>query len=333
MVPQASGLHFVEDKSEYGDQPSIYLALEIAERYEAQAVYLRFFEDFRRPPKPEVYIYYHSDFSHSAEERVKEQIRKVWNSGVVQQCYFFSPRQARFYNSWELPLEKGTWKPTLLESPFDWAEISTGIAERYHSRLLDSGLFWETPKGKTFKQEKTAYRRLLEAIKKVRREIPKQYKVPEAIANRLLVMTILLRYLEDRGKETGEAALKANQFYPDFTFEKKGSSLADVFRNGHACLEMFERLASKNDLNGEVFYLDAKEQEAIRQIDLVWLALFAEGKITFSGKQKEYGQLSLWEWYSFDYLPIELISHIYEDFAVSEDRLKKRCIGSCLYSS
>ncbi len=318
MDPEGSGLRFVEDKAKYTNQPSVFLAIEIAERYEAKAVYLRFFEDAKRPPKPEVYVFYQDDFSADKEDHIKDQIRKVWNSGLVQQCYFFGPKYARLFNSWELGLENGTIMPKELEPVFEWASISDELAQRYNSRLLDSGLFWETPKGKTFKQEKTAYRRLLEAVKKVRREIPKHYEVPESIANRLLVMTILLRYLEDRGKETGDSALKADQFYPEFTFRKQGSSLADVFRNGHACLEMFERLASKNDLNGEVFSIDQREQKAIRKIDLEWLALFAEGKITFSGKQKEYGQLSLWEWYSFDYLPIELISHIYEDFAVSE---------------
>ncbi len=327
MIPGESGLRFVEDKADYSNQPSVYLALEIAERYEAQAVYLRFFEDAQRPPKPEVYVFYQDDFSADKEDHIKDQIRKVWNSGLVQQCYFFSPRYARLFSSWEMGLEKGAIKPKELEAIFEWATVSMELRERYHSRLLDSGLFWETPKGKIFKQGKTSYRRLLDAIKKVRRELPKRSKVPQAIANRLLVMTILLRYLEDRGKDTNEAALKADQFYPEFTKEGKGMQLADVFRNGHACLDLFERLASKNHLNGEVFTLDDDERKQIRKIDLEWLALFAEGKNTFTGQAKEYGQLSLWEWYSFDYLPIELISHIYEDFAISDSESKDDASG------
>ncbi len=317
MDPEVEGLYFIEDREIHKKQPSLFLALEIAERYGADAVYLRFFEDANRPPKPEVYVYYQQDFSPDSEAKIKERIRKVWNAGFVQQCYFFSPTEAKLYNGWEMKPKGSEFLPIPLENPFRWNDPkSQKLIDQFQARLLDTGLFWETAKGKSFKQKGTAYHQLLESIKGVRSKLVAQFPEQGAIVKRLLVMTILLRYLEDRGGE--QSALKPKEFFPDFC-GKLPPSLGSVFRNEFDCLKMFKRLAEKDHLNGEIFHLLPAEIDAIKKLDLEYFAKFAEGDISWSTKVKnEKGQLSLWKWYSFDDLPIELISHIYEDFAVGK---------------
>ncbi|MBK9451771.1 MAG: SAM-dependent DNA methyltransferase [Bacteroidetes bacterium] len=317
MDPEVEGLYFIEDREIHKKQPSLFLALEIAERYGADAVYLRFFEDVNRLPKPEVYVYYQQDFSPDSEAKIKERIRKVWNAGFVQQCYFFSPTEAKLYNGWEMKPKGSEFLPIPLENPFRWNDPkSQKLIDQFQARLLDTGLFWETAKGKSFKQKGTAYHQLLESVKGVRAKLVAQFPEQEAIVKRLLVMTILLRYLEDRGGE--QSALKPKEFFPDFC-GKLPPSLGSVFRNEFECLKMFKRLAEKDHLNGEIFHLLPAEIDAIKKLDLEYFAKFAEGDISWCTKVKnEKGQLSLWKWYSFDDLPIELISHIYEDFAVGK---------------
>ena len=311
MEPGSPGLRFVKDLQ--GEKnPYIYLALEQAKQHGAQAVYFRFFPD-DRPPKPQIFIF---DNTHKfeVEKKVASSIHKnLWNSGVVPMCLFISTTEIVFLNCFEKPYGKKGLK----FCPFQIIKLTSKIHKellgQFSAQLFDSGLFWDSDQGKRFNYQESAYQQLLAQLKIVRKKMVAHYQqVEPATIKRLLVMLILIKYLEDRKDENGKSALVPGEFYPPYS--NKESTLADVLRSGANCLEMFRFLCSKEHFNGQIFHLNEDEEKAIKSIDLELFSKFVEGDISFTKDKSSIGQLSLWRLYSFNYLPIELISHIYEDF-------------------
>ncbi|MBM4028553.1 MAG: hypothetical protein FJ280_24630, partial [Planctomycetes bacterium] len=74
-----------------------------------------------------------------------------------------------------------------------------------------------------------------------------------------------------------------------------------------ATYSLFETLESK--FNGDIFPVTGKERDTVREPQLALLARFLRGKINIHSRQ-----LSFWPYYSFDAIPIEFISNMYEEF-------------------
>jgi len=129
------------------------------------------------------------------------------------------------------------------------------------------------------------------------------------IAQKLLVMSILVKYLEEREDENGD-----NVFPPGFfrDYSDGHDSFLGVLRKKGACLDLFDYLGSTDCFNGEIFkWKDEKERETLKNADLKPFADFFEGKM-------DECQYTFWRLYSFNDLPIELISNIYEEFLESK---------------
>jgi len=81
-----------------------------------------------------------------------------------------------------------------------------------------------------------------------------------------------------------------------------------------ACLELFDYLSSEERFNGEIFkWQDKKERKILKTTDLKDFAVFFEGRL-------DERQYTFWRLYSFNDLPIELISNIYEEFLESKEK-------------
>ncbi len=75
-----------------------------------------------------------------------------------------------------------------------------------------------------------------------------------------------------------------------------------MLRKKGACLELFDFLSGEDRFNGEIFAWKGKnEREILKHADLNEFADFFEGRL-------ENGQYTFWRLYSFNDLPIELIS-------------------------
>jgi type I restriction-modification system DNA methylase subunit len=334
MVRKESGLYFVAERSPE-DDPSIYFGLEMAHRFGATAVYFRQVGPDSKSYKPEAYIFEVRSLSGEGEMQILEQLRHVWNAGIVPLCYYFLPTEIKIFNAWNAA-DSAEFEPTLLHHFRELENLNAELVKDYHARMIDSGLFWENEVGKTkFDSSKTAYRKLLEAVSAVKNHLVKSLRQQNKaqtqeekahleksirLVKRLIVMAILIKYLEDRKTTDGIAAIDEAFFRRICDL----SNLGDVFRNKRACLNLFEKLAEKDSLNGEVFSLSAEEQTIFGQLGqqvFEWIALFVEGELEWAGDSRPLSaQLKLFRWklYSFDYLPIELISHIYEDFIGEE---------------
>jgi hypothetical protein len=309
--PGSSGLVFINGIPRSSAE---HIALEKARKYDVDAVYFRRF-DSGRSSVPQIYIY---DFTSKEENKneIGELHRKLWNSGQVPLFFIFTKSEVKIFNCLKSPdLEPDTDK--VITSPLETihlaAEIDGELEERklkeFSARKFDNGSFWDTSEYRDeFRLDDSSYETLLKHLKWIRSEIIRKEKLGSKIVHKLLVMVILLKYLEERVDHEG------NTVFPDgfFTgFADGARSFIDVLKKKGACLELFNYLGQH--FNGEIFkWEDKREIELLSQTDLTEFAKFLEGRT------EVYGQGTLWPLYSFNDLPIELISNIYEEFLTDE---------------
>lgn len=285
------------------------IALENAKKYKADAVYFRLFEN-DRPPLPQIYIY---DFSKAEkdDDEVAELHKRLWNSGQVPLFFVFNKTEVKIFNCLKQPKIKDG---RVVYSPLETIKLAGRIQEQlkkeFSSRNFDNGAFWEISKYKDkFKLNESAYEKLLVRLKQDKRELIAQKVLPEeGLIHKLLMLAILIKYLEEREDEKGNKVFPNNFFNQ---FAKGASTFADIWKVKGACLRLFDYLAGH--FNGEIFRIcDKEERQKLLTANLNSFAVFIEGKT------EESGQIALWELYSFNDLPIELISNIYEEFLGSE---------------
>ena len=292
---------------------------------EQQPYTLGFFSD-DRPPRPQVFIYAFDTIT-AAQNKGAEIHHRLWNAGIVPYCFIYSGvSQILVYNCSKKPKEDVAGD-TFITSPHDFLPILDEGQEKlasYSARLFDSGLFWDSERAKDFNYEQSAYERLLAQLKNIKNIIIAKAGVENAaLVKRVLMMLILIKYLEERKDEHGKGALDPDVFYAGFNAESP--TLACIINNIDSFYEVWTSLPQPEHFNGRVFYLSPEEKDQLRKIDLSLFRHFVEGNISFfSSDSIAVGQMSLWRLYSFNYLPIELISHIYEDFLSDENGDKKK---------
>lgn len=324
MGETSQGLKWVSEKEKEKNE-YIRLALEQADSFGAKAIYFRFFSDNNRPPRPQVYIYNHPELN-SDENTDAEIHHRLWNAGVVPYCFIFRASQILVYNCGLKP----SWNHgnaefiTKAHDTINLLSNVQGKIRHYHARQFDSGLFWESEVNKNFKYGQSAYEQLLNQLKNVKAHIIEQVGYEKAgLVKRVLMMLILIKYLEERKDENGKGALNPEEFYKDYNPETP--TLEGVLKDADTFASMLNDLSSKEHFNGQIFDINDDELANLRQVDLVVFQHFVKGDASILPSSKYgLGQMSLWRLYQFNYLPIELISHIYEDFLADEDGKKKK---------
>jgi hypothetical protein len=323
MDNDSIGLRFVS-KREAEKNPDLYLALEQADEFGATAVYFRFYED-HRPPRPQIYLYDKSGMEQSNDSDADIH-HKLWNAGIVPFCFIFRASEVLVFNCGKKPTYDVSSNFTTFHH--DLINLLSNAQQKldlYNARKFDSGLFWESETGKKFHYQDGAYQQLLKQLSNVKSIIISRVgKEHASLVKRLLMMLILIKYLEERVDDDGKGALIPAEFYR--TFNHEDPTLKGVLNNPDTFLAVLNELSKKENFNGQIFQLsDAEQQTLKKEIDLTLLQHFVMGDMEFfSKKSQSTGQMSLWKLYQFNYLPIELISHIYEDFLADENGQKKK---------
>lgn len=307
------------------------IAIENAYNYGAQYIYFRRFKN--RPPIAQVYIY-----DLTAEQTINENVlislhQKLYSSGHVPMFFVFSNKDVRIFNCYDRPAKgnKLIYKPlTTIElvsqvgSLFEQHnEVNVEKFKAFSGRSFDNGTFWEnSPYSKDFQFANSAYEKLLTELKQALNDIVEKRILPTSIARKIMVVSILIKYLEERTDENknsifpkaGESRIsvvngKRQKIKYDTNFFNQFSNGAvcftDVLKTKGAGLKLLNYLAEH--FNGGVFKLSDKEKSALEKVDLTRFALFLEGNL-------EGVQFVFWRLYSFNDLPVELISNIYEEF-------------------
>ncbi|MCA9027597.1 MAG: N-6 DNA methylase [Planctomycetaceae bacterium] len=175
---------------------------------------------------------------------------------------------------------------------------------RFHAQRLADGTFWDDPQNSRLSNhKKSAHEALIRAIVDVDADLDGDQN---PLMRRLLLLMVLIKYLEDR------------RVFPSpgwfGTYSKGARSFFDVLKAGDPdnVLSLLSTLEKR--FNGDVFVLPQQAGQLLTKTALNRFASLVEAK-TF--KQQRY----LWELYSFEHIPVEIISHLYNRFLKGKDQV------------
>ena len=276
--------------------PKELFSLETAEIYEADAVYFRRFDD-GRVPIPQIYIYDNTTGRYDSK-KYAEIHRNLWSSCIIPVFIIIEKTQIKVFDSRNKVKIQGD---DIVTSPIETLQFSASAVKQFSAKSFDNGTFWELSQNQNkFLVSTSAYIDLIEGLKAIRKKFLETSNLPPIAAHKLLVLSILIKYLEERGDEGG--SMFAKNFFKKFGAE----NFCGVLRKKGKIVELFEKLS--NHFNGKIFeWNDSSELEILKQTDLSILADYLDGNV----KNNQY---VFWRLYSFNHLPIELISSVYEEF-------------------
>jgi len=182
---------------------------------------------------------------------------------------------------------------------------------------IKSGLFWEEPEFKNkFKFQNSAYDKLIENIRFIISYLKNAYKnISSELINKLIVQSILIKYLEERIDDKG------NKLLSDKYFRKydHAETFNDVLKKGKFSDLLHDLNDANKGFNGNIFQWDKEEEIILRTLNLSPLADLLNTNRTL-GQQLEINFLD-WRYFEFKYIPVELISRLYEEFLGTDRNL------------
>lgn len=310
-------LFLIDEKKQLPD-PQIEFHIEKAADFKATAVYLR--KQLNGSYKPQAYLYDFTEqgFDQENELELTAIQKKIWSSGEA-------PLACIFYNTEIKILDCTThindnYTPVHL---IKHLEITGKVHHLYNEQFavkIKSGVFWEEQELKNkFKFQNSSYDKLIENIRHIINCLKTNYQsAPTALINKIIVQSILIKYLEERIDENG------NKLLSDKYFKKyeKSSTFIEVLKNGKFIDLLNDLNDPKKGFNGNVFKWTDEEQRDLQKLDLSILAeLLDTNKTTLNSIQLELN-FPNWRYFEFKFIPVELISRLYEEF-LGEDKKDK----------
>lgn len=297
--------------------PKHYLSLEFASSLEADAVFFRYYDD-NRFCVPQVYFY---DFSNKNIDKIEiaEIHRNIYSSNQValmviidkKSIQLFDTKKSVEENNLGISNDNCQIKYTfLIENQIEILKLF------FNAKMLNSGLFWESKEASNhFLKNTSAYEKLVDILSKIKTGFVKEFAkndlgLKKDFAEDLLFKCILVKYLEENGKKYAISFYKTNNLgYESLNELLTNKKALDLFKSleKHFNGGVFE--ISPRDKNGDINFEEKQKRENyLANNSLQILAEHLDGYLD-KGNQK-----SLWQEYSFKYMPIELISNFYEEF-------------------
>ena len=177
------------------------------------------------------------------------------------------------------------------------AEVSEAL-DRFSARRLADGTFWEDPANSTLADaDQNSHALLIKAVIETDRNLDGN-KNP--LLRRLLLIVILVKYLEDRN------VFPSRGWFGNFSVGAE--NFFDVLERGTRddVLKLLKALEDR--FNGDVFQLPQSDGIALMDKDLRHFATLVRAD-TLARQQ------NFWKLFNFRYIPIEVISHLYQHFA------------------
>lgn len=117
--------------------------------------------------------------------------------------------------------------------------------------------------------------------------------------------------------DNGGGKLLSEKYFQKYN---EATNFNDVLKQQGKFVELLTDL--NRDFNGNVFKWDIKEQNKLSMLDLSIVAnLLATDKTNLDSEQLEL-DFPDWRYFEFKYIPVELISRLYEEF-LAEDKHEK----------
>jgi hypothetical protein len=251
-------------------------------------------------------------------QTIAEAHRLAWNMGRAPLLFLVLPGKIRVHSTFEAPKrDRRTGDLHPEAGLIDILDLTTHTEQarqtvaKYRREELLSGRFWELDASRErFSPRTRVERSLLENLKAIRSRLISEMDPSldpadrSRIVHALLGRSIFIQYLQDRKDGDGYSAFPKDYLSE---FSPGAERFADVLATKKATYELFEALAVK--FNGDIFPITSRERDNVTSEHLKTLALFLQGKIDLPRRQ-----LCFWPNYSFDAIPIEFISNMYEEF-------------------
>lgn len=277
--------------------------MEKAAEYGAEAVFFEA-EQYGRRTSAQAFVYGESTFRDDNE--FAEQHRKLWSWGGVPLAYRRKPGLLQLFRCAHRPDFLGDDR-RLKCNPIRELNLAAQIEldPWWDEERIRSGTLWTDPQTceLLLSNRNGAHKSLFDEIKRLSTHLDNEKVLPKRLRRRLLILSLLIAYLEQRG-------VFSEGFFS--TFLPGAQKFFEVLGNGPALVKLLAALEER--FNGNVFALEESEIEKLSgSSQLVRFARMIEAR------EDQYSQLSLWELYSFRDLPIELISQIYQLFVQNEE--------------
>jgi len=270
------------------------------------------------------------------DDVLREAQRLAWNFTRASILITFEPHRVQAWSSALAPKKGKTQRkldvlralpPLVVEQGAKRASLlESDAAQVLHWVNLVSGDFVKERPAK-FRKEERADAKLVGNLRAVRAKLLEAELSMENCHN-LLARLIFTQFLFQRRDSDGNPAISQRVLEGRFDGSLKrvyspSTVLQEILQDKSETYALFQWLNAK--FNGDLFTgkgsTDAerkqeweKEKRVVSQAHLSILAEFVSGEIDFGT-----GQTSLWPEYSFDALPLEFISSVYEEF-LGEDQ-------------
>jgi hypothetical protein len=313
-----SSVYLVNKQESYIEQgatlPYVIIALDKAKAFEADAVYFRFFDD-NRPPLPQIYIYDNTSESRPPEYYA-EKHREIWSSCDVAIFFVIGKTTIKIFDS-RKPVKIDN-NGNLSSEPIETIELLSQVNDaftKYKAQHFDNGSFWESKTSKKhFLTSKIASERLVRGLKEIRNKLHNGNLLSSALIDRLLIMCMLIKYLEETGIDKTTGKNYAGAFFKEATGHEQ---LVEIIRNNKVN-DLLSALT--RHFNGGIFYLDDVSKQELCRSDISIMAQFFEAGY----KTNLFG----WKEYSFEHIPVELISNFYEELIPKTGSNNKKSTGA-----
>lgn len=261
------------------------------------------------------------DFKKSiSQETLWETHRLAWNFSYSPLLITIDSHNLRAFSCCEPPPAESEVLEPVTEVTRKQIQGQTAKSLQLHWANLVSGQFFQK-RDRRFQRRYAADNLLLSNLKSVRAQLAEINKLDYETIHDLLARIIFIQFLCDRKDSQGKPALSAallDSLYESGELSAPYRNLPELLRNHRDTYQFFRWLNHK--FNGDLFpgkgttkaQRDLEwqaEERKVTQQHLDLLAEFVSGEL-----EMETGQRCLWRQYSFDVIPLEFISSIYEEF-------------------
>jgi len=270
---------------------------------------------------------------HANDQTLRELHRLAWNFSHAPTVVTIEPDQLRVWTCCEPP-ESDRFLTDYIVHEVSVSDLGKArqseetkrAAQVLHWANLVSGQFFRDQPLR-FCRDKRADQMLLDNLRHVRDVLQKAGLTNDDICHDLLARVIFVQFLFDRKDSSGNSALNANKLASlreTKVLKEQHEDFASILGNYDDTYELFDWLNER--FNGDLF---PGKGDTKHERERAWLVEKNHVKPRHLEKLRDFvkgdldmpkDQACLWPMYSFDTIPLEFISSIYEAFVTERAR-------------